>query len=82
MPKRVTWPEGCNGGAQRAPLPRCVVLQHTSCVALRSPVFQAPTPDDPINEPLRRLAFPLDLRYCCFAVEIGSAAARFVLVLG
>jgi len=25
-------PGGCNGGAQRAPLPRCVVVQHTSCV--------------------------------------------------
>ena len=24
-------PGGCNGGAQRAPLPRCVVVQHTSC---------------------------------------------------
>lgn len=25
------WPEGCNGSAQRAPLPRCGVLPHTSC---------------------------------------------------
>ena len=25
------WPEGCNGSAQRAPLPRCGVLHRTSC---------------------------------------------------
>jgi len=33
MPRPRRRPGVCNRGAQRAPLPRCVVLPHTSCAS-------------------------------------------------
>jgi hypothetical protein len=47
-------PGGCNGGAQRDPLPRCVVLQHTSCLrsvrfAVKFPALEIEPEADPLN---------------------------------